>query len=121
MWEFLYLLKNIRAVAASAESISEYIQQHESEWTEKGFTVEHGTVTLTNTLEFPFNDSKQTVSLVTEMPNTTYAVVPHVLSSTGNAGEIEVSDRQVNGFKLATTGGGSSVTVEYIVIGGFTE
>ena len=35
---------------------------------------------------------------------------------TGNAGEIEVSDKLVNGFKLSFTGSASSVTVAWVVL-----
>ncbi len=90
-----------------------YVREHE-------ITMEHGTVTLTNTLDFPFNDSKQTVSLVAVQPSNRYAVITRIASSTGNAGEVEVSDKLVNGFKLNTTGGASSAVVEYIVIGGYS-
>lgn len=98
-----------------------YIRQNEDEWTEKGFTAEHGTVTLTNTLEFPFNDSQESVALESPLPDTNYAVIAQITSSSGNAGEVEVSDKLINGFKLAYTGSASSAVVDYIVIGGFTE
>ncbi len=98
-----------------------YIRQNEEEWAEKGFSAQHGTVTLTNTLPFPFNDSKQSVALSPSLPDKNYAVIAQIASATGNAGEVEVSDKLVNGFKLSTTGSASSVVVDYIVIGGFTE
>lgn len=82
---------------------------------------EQGTVTLTNTLEFPFNDSQTTVALAIRQPNTSYAVICEVVSATGNPGEILVSDRQVNGFKIQTTGSASSAVVNYIVIGGIIK
>lgn len=97
-----------------------YVRAKEEEWASKGFTVQHGTKTLTNTQPFPFNDSKQTVALSPALPDTTYAVITQILSSTGPAGEVDVSDKLVNGFKLNTTGSASSVVVDYIVIGGFT-
>ena len=91
-----------------------YVRQHEIE-------AQYGTVTLTNTLAFPFNDSQQTVSLATYMPDTHYAVITQIMSAVGNPGEVEVFDKLTNGFKLKTTGSASSVVVDYIVIGGFTE
>lgn len=98
-----------------------YIRQNEDSWAEKGFTLRTGTARLSNSLKFPFNDSKSTVSVSPAMPDTTYAVIARIVSSTGNAGEIEVSDKLVNGFKLAYTGSAESATLEYIVIGGFSE
>ncbi len=81
-----------------------------------GVTPVTGTATLTNALEFPFNGSQQTVSLATAQDNTLYDVETEVVSSVGSVGEIEVSDRQVNGFKLAYTGGASSATIAWTVI-----
>ncbi len=98
-----------------------YIRQNEEDWADKGVSHQTGTVTLTNSEKFPFNNSKATVSLGTAMPDTEYAVVCQISSAVGNPGDIEVSDKLVNGFKLAYTGSASSVVVDYIVIGGFTE
>lgn len=98
-----------------------YIRQNEDSWTEKGFTLRTGTVNLSNSLAFPFNDSKATVPVSPSMPDTTYAIIARIDSSAGNAGEIEVSDKLINGFKLAYTGSAKSAVVEYIAIGGFSE
>ena len=81
---------------------------------------ETGTVTLTNTQQFPFNNSIVTVPLTVTRENLNYVVeVIKVEPSGGPAGEIDVSERQVNGFKMAFTGSASSVKVIYAVIGGF--
>ncbi len=79
---------------------------------------EQGTKTLTNTQQFPFNNSQTSVALVNRQKNTKYAVLAEITSAVGNAGEAVVSDFQVNGFKLAYTGSASSAVVKYIVIGG---
>ena len=81
--------------------------------------VETGTVTLTNGQEYPFNDSKRTVALEVAQANAYYLVDTEIVSATGNPGEIIVSDRMTNGFAMGFTGSASSVTVKYIVIGGF--
>ncbi len=78
-----------------------------------------GSVTLTNSLEFPFNNSIQSVALSHSLENTNYAVVIKSVTAVGNPGSIEVTDRQINGFKMAFTGSASSVTVQYAVIGGY--
>lgn len=81
---------------------------------------ETGMVTLTNSQQFPFNNSIVTVPLTLTRDNLNYVVVVIKVEATGGpAGEIEVSERQVNGFKLAFTGSASSVKVTYAVIGGF--
>ena len=97
-----------------------YVRLNEDEWNEKGFSVRHGTVTLTNTLAFPFNDSQKTVALSPSLPDTNYAVITRITSAVGNPGEVEAYDLLVNGFKLRTTGSAKSTVVDYIVIGGFT-
>lgn len=87
---------------------------------EKATVQEVGTVTLTNSQKFPFNNSQTTVALANVRDNLYYVVeVISVSASGGPAGEIEVTDRQVNGFKIAHTGSASSVTVTYAVIGGY--
>ena len=79
---------------------------------------EEGTVTLTNSEKFPFNTSQQSVALVTEQEDTSYAVIADIESAVGNAGEVIVSGKQTNGFKLEYTGSASSAVVHYFVIGG---
>ena len=80
---------------------------------------EEGTVTLTNSLAAPFNNSQTTISLTNVQPDTSYAVIAEFTTPVpGNAGEIIVSDRLTNGFKLAYTGAATSATIHYIVIGG---
>lgn len=79
---------------------------------------EEGSKVLSNSARFPFNNSQESVALVNTQRNTKYVVIADVTSATGNAGEVAVTDKQVNGFKLAFNGGASSATVHYIVIGG---
>lgn len=83
--------------------------------------VETGTVTLTNSQEFPFNNSRKTVALVTAQANSDYLVDVEVDESNGNVGEVIVSSRMTNGFAIEFTGSATSVSVNYFVIGGFTE
>ncbi len=80
--------------------------------------IEAGTVTLTNNQAFPFNNSQVTVPLVTERANQNYIVDYEVTAATGNVGDIIVSAKLVNGFKIEHTGSASSVTVKYQVLGG---
>lgn len=80
---------------------------------------ENRTVTLTNNARYPFNNSQKTVALKAARPNAQYVVVTQIAASSGNVGEIEVSDILENGFKLAFTGSATSVTVKYNIIGGY--
>ena len=82
---------------------------------------ETGVVTLTNTEEFPFNNSMVSVALANERDNLNYLVEIVKIEPEGNPGEIEVTDRQVNGFKIGFTGSASSVKVTYAVIGGYDQ
>lgn len=85
----------------------------------KGLEGEQIAVTLTNSQKYPFNNSKKTVSLGTIRNTKDYTVLVEVLSKEGGGvGDIEISDKQTNGFKIAFTGGASSVSVNCIVQGG---
>lgn len=93
-------------------------RQHKWQNEEEAPVCEYGTATLTNTDKYPFNNSQVTVPLVNTQKNIKYAVVAEITSANGNGGEVVVSGKQTNGFKLAFTGSASSAVVEYIVIGG---
>ena len=85
-------------------------------WLGKVNTVYAGTTTLTNSQDFPFNDSKDSVSIGATLDNTNYEVQTKVTAFSGCVGEIEVSDKLVNGFKLAFTGSAASVTIAWVVV-----
>ena len=97
------------------------LRQHIWQSEDEALICEDGSVTLTNTKKFPFNDSKKSVSLAKTQKNTKYVIIAEVTSVAGNVGDINVSDRLTNGFKMAFTGGAKSVTVKYYVIGGFIK
>lgn len=87
---------------------------------EKATAQETGEVTLNNTLDFPFNDSVVSIPLTVRRDNLNYVVeVISVTPTGGPSGDIDVSDRQVNGFKMAFTGSATKCVVKYAVIGGF--
>lgn len=92
-----------------------------AEVVDKLHTVETGTVTLTNSAKFPFNNSQKTVALAAQRNTPAYVVITEVKSFVGNVGEIVVSDILANGFKIAFTGSATSVTVEYKILGGYTR
>ncbi len=82
------------------------------------FLNEIKTVTLTNTKTFPFNDSAQTVDLTTARETMNYDVSWEVVSANGNIGDISVTDKQLNGFKIAFDGSATSVTLKIRIKGG---
>lgn len=84
----------------------------------EGLIGEKGQTTMTNSLAYPFNNSVKTVSLIQPRNNTNYVVDVEIPSNAGNVGRVEVTDKLLNGFKIAFTGSAASVTVNYTVRGG---
>jgi hypothetical protein len=80
--------------------------------------VEIKTVTLENTKAWPFNDSVQTLALEKFWDNRDYMVQTEVISAEGEVGDIVVSGKATNGFKIAFTGSGKQAVVRYQVMGG---
>ena len=83
-----------------------------------GLTVEEITVTLTNTASYPFNNSKKTVSLTNTRSTTNYTVESEVVEHDGDVGNIIISDKLTNGFKVAYDGSARSATVMLKIKGG---
>lgn len=80
-------------------------------------------VTLKNTLKAPFNscaDNPQTVDLTKNRKNLFYSVETEIKTHKGIVGDIIISDKALNGFKIAYTGSGSEVTLTVRVKGGMT-
>ncbi len=88
---------------------------------QNSWELERGTATLHNSMHYPFNSSKASIALLSPKGSGEYFVLADILSADGNPGEIVVSDRLSNGFKLEYTGSASRVTVKYTVIGGFLK
>lgn len=76
--------------------------------------------TLTNTQKYPFNDSVKTLALGNEnvRNNKDYTVIVEAEAADGFVGDVVVSDKMLNGFKIAYTGSASSVSVKCYVQGG---
>ena len=80
--------------------------------------MEIGSVRLENSEQYPFNNSRQTVALRREQPNTTYFVLTEILCTDGEVGEVCISGKAVNGFQIAYTGSASFAELRYRVVGG---
>lgn len=80
------------------------------------------TVTLTNSKAFPFNStvsSPVTVALTQNRRNLYYSVeATAVKVSGGLLGEIHITDKALNGFKVSFDGSAKSVTLELKIKGG---
>lgn len=75
-------------------------------------------VTLTNSLDYPFNNSATTIALEHERDNLTYRVGVEVVEADGLVGDILVYDKALNGFKIRYTGSAQNVTLRCYVTGG---
>lgn len=76
--------------------------------------------TLTNSKEYPFNNSKKTLALKTPRGNLDYTVfVESSTEDAGGIGEIKITDKQLNGFKIEFTGTAKEVSVKCTVQGGY--
>ena len=71
-----------------------------------------------NTASYPFNNSTKTVSLAITRDNTDYTVDVDIQAHTGNVGEIQIYDKQLNGFKVKYDGSAESATLILRIKGG---
>lgn len=95
----------------------EIIHQRQMTADLKGEAIE---VQLTNSQKYPFNNSVKTLALSQNRNHVKYTVEAEVMEkSSGFVGDIIVSEKLVNGFKIAYTGSAASVKLKVFVKGGF--
>lgn len=82
---------------------------------------EVGQVALTNSEIFPFNNSIKTIALQKQRDTLNYRVITEVVSADGEIGDVIITDKQLNGFKIAFTGSAKNVTIKYYVQGGMYQ
>lgn len=75
-------------------------------------------VALTNTLSYPFTNSAKTVALLKSRDTTNYRVVTEIVSADGVVENIEVYDKQLNGFKVKYVGSAKNVVIKCFIQGG---
>ncbi|MCD8294691.1 MAG: phage tail protein [Clostridia bacterium] len=114
-------VEELHAQATDAQLAAQVLAQRMS--TLEDGMPERGTVTLTNTREFPLFNSTvlapETVAIENTRYSTGYQVNAQIVDHDGGtAGEVEISDMLVNGFKIGFTGTATSATVAYEVVGG---
>jgi len=80
--------------------------------------VEERRVTLTNTQKYPFNNSQQTISLNKMRNALTYSVEVEIESSAGEVGDIAISAKQLNGFKIKYDGSATTASLILRIKGG---
>lgn len=81
-------------------------------------TAEEIVVELTNTETYPFNNSQITVSMAQTRATTNYTVQTEVLEHVGDVGDVIISDKLLNGFKVSYDGSASSAKIKLIIKGG---
>lgn len=83
----------------------------------EGFVLE---ATLTNSQKYPFNNSIKTLALGSEKirNNKDYTVIVEAKAADGFVGDINITDKMLNGFKISYTGSAKSVQVKCYVQGG---
>lgn len=117
----LLLLRNVEdrvtANADTASEISETVAANQADVLAE-VTPEEQTITLTNTASYPFNDSVTSVSIAATRKTKNYTVEAEVSDSDGNVGEIEITDKALNGFKIAYTGSAAKTTITIKIRGG---
>lgn len=97
--------------------LAQQVTQHEREIA--NLAGEINTITLNNSQAYPFNNSQVVVSLATPRDTLDYRVLAEVVSSSGGrVGDVVISGKALNGFKIAFTGSAASATLRYFVSGG---
>lgn len=81
--------------------------------------METGEVTMTNTAEYPFNDSFAKIPLKKTRSKLDYQVYWEVLEATGPVGNVIVRARRAGMFEANYTGSATNATLRYFVTGGF--
>jgi hypothetical protein len=81
-------------------------------------TVEEITVQLTNTQSYPRNNSQKTVTMATTRTTTAYTVDAEVVEHDGDVGDVIISEKLLNGFKVRYDGSAKSATVKLTIKGG---
>ena len=96
----------------------------------EAMTGEMHTIYLYNSAKYPANNSKKTIALKQPRNNTDYIIATRVVSAVmpngvaidgdpaGTAGNVIITDKLLNGFKIAYTGVAKEVTLEVEIQGG---
>ena len=118
------ILENSLLLAEATRVLKEHGRDIEA------MTGEMHVIYLYNTAKYPANNSKKTIALKQPRNNTDYIIAARVASAVmpngvvidgdpaGTAGNIVVTDKLLNGFKVQYTGNAKEVTLEVEVQGG---
>ena len=72
-----------------------------------------GIIKLKNTKKYPFNNSITVVALNVPFENTNYNVYTDVQKASGEVGDIIITDKSRNGFKIAYTGSAAETEISW--------
>lgn len=116
----LDMMQHRRVDESKMESYQEQTEAAEAEIYAEILGENHE-ITLTNTESYPFNstvDKPTTVSLTKTRKNLFYTVEAMVKAATGTPGQIHITDKALNGFKVYYDGSATSVTLTLRIKGG---
>ena len=106
-------------IAAALLTQHQILTDHHLSGLDEEVAAEVHNVVLTNSLTQPFNDSAQTIAFTKTRKNLNY-IVEFIVTGfeNGCVGDIIISDKAINGFKVAFDGSASKVTGRCVVKGG---
>ncbi len=81
-------------------------------------TIEEKIVQLTSSKGYPFNNSQQSVAMATTRTTTAYTVEAEVVEHVGDVGDVIVSGKLLNGFKVKYDGSAKSAKIKLRIKGG---
>jgi hypothetical protein len=108
------VLFNLNAIAGQHNGILNKLLAYADE-----LLPEVGTVSLTNSLQPPFNNSKQTITITKPRNLTGYFVEWQIISTSGGvANRVYISNQLTNTFDVEFDGDATTVVIKYRVSGG---
>ena len=76
-------------------------------------------LSLNNNNQYPFYSAAKTVALTNKRGSVNYYVHIEILSESGGfVDEVEIFDKQINGFKIRFNGSAKAAQIKYTVVGG---
>ena len=73
---------------------------------------------MTNSEKYPFNNSEKSIAMQKARVSKAYLVDVELVSHVGDVGDIIISDKLLNGFKVRFDGSAKSATVTLRIKGG---
>lgn len=72
-------------------------------------------ITLTNDLEYPFNNSMMTVPLEVNLKNNNYQIRYDLIHADGPVESINILEKKNNGFRISFTGSAKNIKLSLTI------